>query len=284
MIRASRSYWSRRSSSAAASVAPEQGGELYGAGEHLGPLRRHRPHREQGVPHGEQLVEELLRVVVVGLRHDPLLEPPDLLGEVVDEPLLHVGEGRDQGVEQRRRARGPQPPGIHACRDVPGLTQERGQRHREVARPMERHEEARTDVEVELEVVHVPARPRLGAVQREVEDVAVVVQPRDVVAGQPVCGRLGVHAEDIAQQGGGRLAGLRDVDPDPVRPSGEDGADVVEGTRAHPAGAAVEHPDRDVRHVRTLPRSGAARLPSGALAQAWARPSAASNHGSLPST
>ena len=121
---------------------------------------------------------------------------------------------------------------------------------------MQRHDEPGADEEVELEVVHVAGRSGLRTVQCEVEHVAVVVQPGDVVATQRIASSLRMHPEVVGEQLRRGVVGLGHVDPHPPVVADEQCREVRGlDPLGHP-GPTVDPHHADVGHGATVGAGG----------------------------
>src|SRR5829696_8480566 len=104
---------------------------------------------------------------------DPLLKRPHLAGDGLHEPLLALGQGRDDRIRQLKGRPRVQPARLDASQHRAGLPQRRLGRDRRVDGAVDGHDIAGADKLVELDVVDVAARAELGGVQDDEDVVAV---------------------------------------------------------------------------------------------------------------
>ena len=145
---------------------------------------------------------------------DPLLQRPHLAGDRLHEPLLALGQGRDDGIGQLERRPGTQPTGLDPPQHRVGLPQRSLGRDRRVHRAVDGDQITGTDELVQLDVVDMAARAQLGGVQDDEDVVAVGPDLRHGVPLDAGPDRQRVEAEHLPQHLGGLLVADGDVDPD----------------------------------------------------------------------
>jgi hypothetical protein len=103
---------------------------------------------------------------------DPLLQRPHLAGDRLHEPLLTLGQGRDDGIGQLEGRAGVQPSRLDPPQHGAGLAQGGLGGDRRVHRAVHGDQIAGAEELVQLHVVDVAAGAELGGVQDDQEVVA----------------------------------------------------------------------------------------------------------------